>query len=55
MKKNLLLALIAFGINAKAQINFENTYTSSQLYLTKLTFAGEKYTLVDNQNNQLKI
>ncbi len=56
--------LIAFTINAKAQITLEHTYDSAgallaypipaQLYIVKLEVAGEKYVFVDRANKLVK-
>jgi len=55
MKKLLLIALIAFGINAKAQITLEKTYltggnSNGQLNIIKLTTSGYKYLVTDTSN-----
>ena len=57
MKNILLITLIAFSINAKAQITLEHTYDSAgvffsntgpqQLYIVNLEVSGEKIVFVD--------
>lgn len=55
MKKLLLITLIAFGINAKAQIALETTYptggnSKGHLNIIKLTTSGYKYMVNDTSN-----
>jgi len=59
MKKFILIALIAFGINAKAQIALENTYPNGSINAENIRFinltTGAKYALVNSTTFQLDI
>ncbi|MBI3502415.1 MAG: T9SS type A sorting domain-containing protein [Bacteroidetes bacterium] len=55
MKKFLFITLIAFGINAKAQINYETSYPMSNysdyLHFVRLESSGDKYCKWSIANN----
>jgi len=59
MKKFILIALLAFGINAKAQITLEQTYSNGGINNENLRFiqltTGTKYALVDSAALQVSI
>jgi len=65
MKNILLIAFLAIGINANAQITLEHTYDSagyyfntaklSQLYVVKLEVDGYKYVFVDRTDKLVKL
>ena len=60
LKKILFIALIAFGINAKAQIALEYKYQGGNaafkyLRLVHFTSAGYKYRIIDRYNNVITI
>lgn len=64
MKKLLFIALIAFGINAKAQIVLVHTYNSAgqynngknwqQLYIVKFEVDGDKFVFADKADKLLR-
>jgi hypothetical protein len=53
MKKILLIFIMAFGMNVKAQINLEATYdtASANLYIVTLEVDSDKYVKVERQNS----
>ena len=61
MKKLFLIVLVAFGMNAKAQITLEHTYDSTsthyngQLTLVKFEFSGERYVLINRAGNSISL
>ena len=62
MKKLFLITLIAFGINAKAQITLEHTYDSastntagSQLMIIKFEVSGERYVNINKPGKYISI
>ena len=62
MKKLLLLALIAFAINAKAQITLEHIYDSSstydggcQLMIVNFEVSGEQYVKINRIGKYISI
>ena len=61
MKKYLLIALIAFGINAKAQITLEHKYDSASDYknnilmIVKFELLGERYVKINRTGNYISI
>jgi len=50
-----LLFFILTKFSLFAQINLENTYNDGYVYRVNLAYSGEKYYLLDAQNNQAKI
>ena len=66
MKNILLLILIAFGMNVKGQITFEQTYDSaatynfcsgnlSQLMMVKFEVSGERYVKINRCGKYIKL
>jgi len=61
MKKILLIALIAFGTNAKAQITLEHKYDSASDYknnilmIVKFELLGERYVKINRQGYSISI
>jgi len=62
MKKILFLALLAFGLTAKAQITLEHTYTSAslisggnQLMFIKFEVSGERYVRVNRTGKTIDL
>ena len=61
MKKLLFIALIVFGMNAKAQITLEHTYPQASsgayyyLQVVHFTTAGYKYEIVDTASNVIAL